>query len=219
VLGFGGSGLVQLADLTAAVPTYAQPTTISREKVMDLLETEGFVFDIDAGWEVNAPDGAICRWCYIYHLMLDDEGETICDENGWRIVGVAAGYSGGGSFEVERFYLVGMTPDDISKLYIEGQGEVIGGTQFETNWWVDMDPKIVAIAEASYHTFFKWHALEDWEGADRLSFNWKLRSDSYVVKKSSKKAGTMYYALTDDDNPWTQTLRERLGLTAGRVFE
>jgi len=192
---------------------------------MDLLQVDDYVFDIDAGWEFDTdPDRAICRWCYIFHLMQDDEGEIIYDNNGPHIVGVAGGYSGGGCFELERFYMIQnhLHPDAVSKFYIEGQGEVIG--EVEIDWFKDMDPKIVAIAEAAYAEFFKWHDSDRWNDEDQLELNLELTRDREVkkqgllTKKSSKKYGTMYYALTDDDIPWTKTIREYLGLTAGRVF-
>jgi hypothetical protein len=182
---------------------------------MDQLTTEGYDFDIDAGWEIQkAPTRAICRWCFIYQYMRDDDDEIVYNENGLpQIIGVAAGYSGGGSFELERFYLLGDHPENISKLYLERGDEVIGDVQFG-EWWSDIDPKIVGIAELAYQTFFKWHEEDAWSERDQLDLKLELRSDSSISEQDD-----MLYALTDDDNPWTKTVREYLGLTAGREFD
>lgn len=182
---------------------------------MDQLTTDGYDFEIDAGWERRKkPERAICRWCFIYHYLRDDEDEIVYDENGLpHIVGVAAGYSGGGSFELERFYLVGDHPDNISKLYLERGHEVIGDVEFG-EWWSDIDSKVVGVAEAAYQVFFKWHDEEGWGEGEQLYLKSELRDDSLVSEQDD-----MLYALTDDDDPWTKIVREYLGLTAGRVFD
>lgn len=48
---------------------------------------------INAGWELKGPGRVVCRWFVCWKILSPNE-----------FSGTIAGYSGGGSFQVENFY-------------------------------------------------------------------------------------------------------------------
>ena len=59
----------------------------------ELSASDDMEWQINAGWETRKGNKSICRWFVCWRVVADDQ-----------IVGAVAGYSGGSSFEVERFY-------------------------------------------------------------------------------------------------------------------
>jgi len=108
--------------------------------------------NINAGWE--ARDGhSICRWM----LVWVDVSET-------EIAGCAAGYSGGGAFQLEKFYLrhSGM---DIKLLQIDNEDKI----SLEPNDFSAVVPsQAVAVCEDCQDQVLSWHDEEKWEDDENL---------------------------------------------------
>jgi len=109
-------------------------------------------FKMNAGWE--ARDGrSICRWI----LVWGDVSET-------EIAGCAAGYSGGGAFQLEKFYLR-HSGKDITFLQIDNEDKI----SLEPNDFSAVVPKhAVAICEDCQDQVLSWHDEEKWEDDENL---------------------------------------------------
>lgn len=186
---------------------------LKKDEEQDVLASGDYNFDIDAGWELRGkpddeddPERAICRWCYIYQFVDSDENDDL-----QRIAGVAAGYAGGGSFQVQKFYLESANLVDVTKLSVVRD---VGGELDTPEEWYELDSKVQDMAHEARNVLLdKWADEGAWIGSDELLLREEMWSHDQLTKQDD-----MLYACTDDDDPWTKALRESLGLTAGRVF-
>lgn len=186
--------------------------------VPDNLEVDNTYFDMDSAWEIRGkgPDKrAICRWCFIYQYRRDKDDELMSDEQGRPlIVGVAGGFAGSGLFMLERFYVIGDEPQNITHLYLESMGDVKASTRqkaFKT--WNQLPESVLEIAEKANTLFLKWIDEEQWVDHDQLIL--KPSQWHYPDIHTQKE---MMYVLTDEDNPWTLAVGQALGLTAQRTM-
>lgn len=108
--------------------------------------------NINAGWEVR--DGrSICRWMLVWGNMSHTE-----------IAGCAAGYSGGGTFQLEKFYLR-YSRKEITFLQIDNEEKV--SSSF-LDFSIAVPNHIVDICEDCLDEILSWHDKDKWIDAENL---------------------------------------------------
>lgn len=174
----------------------------------DMREEDGYQFEIEAGWD-NSGGRHRCRFCVISNLM-NEEGYG-------RVAGVVAGYSGGGTFEVERFYLEIDDDFKATKLIIEAGYDAINDPDRKRDlidWYGDdVDADVHKVAEAAYRLLFRWNDEDAWGEHDQVYLREDKVDDPLLVK-----AGGMLRIRTDDE-PYPVWMCNAVGLTAWPVFE
>lgn len=143
----------------------------------------GPVFKFNGGWELR-PGRIICRWMLVWADVTEGE-----------IAGCAAGYSGGGSFQMEKFYLKhrrGTT----SLLQIDNQDKVTG--EF-ADFSIVVPPSVVTICEDCQDELLSWHDQDKWEDSDNLCLREGLSEELILsgdmLFNNNAKAGTLVNVL------------------------
>jgi hypothetical protein len=172
-----------------------------------MFEEGGYNFEIEAGWERDGDDYR-CRWCVISRpLNEDDYG---------RIAGVGAGYSGGGTFEVERFYLEIDDDGEATKLIIESGHDAINDPDREgegIDWFSDMDEDVREAAEAAYILLLRWNDEDAWGNDDQLH----LRADK--LNEPELQEDDDMLRIRTDDEPYPRWVCDAIGLSASPSFD
>jgi hypothetical protein len=145
---------------------------------------------VNAGWEQRAKGKAICRWLVAWEPV-----------SGTQVAGAVAGYSGGGTFVVERF--VG-TPegDTFEALWIDFTDRM-SGREIDFN---SCGRKALATCEAALDMVWEWNDNEVWNDTDEVVLK-PERADALTKRRD------MLY-LTSDTALWIGAACERAGLTA-----
>jgi hypothetical protein len=172
-----------------------------------MYDQDGCHFEVEAAWEASG-DAYRCRWCVISCMLNEDD----CG----RIAGVVAGYSGDGSFEVERFYLEINDDGEASKLIIEAGYDAVSDPDREINgidWFDDMEPEVQKAAEAAYNLLFRWNDDDAWNDGDQLL----LREDK-MDEPDLQRVDDMMRIRTDDE-PYPGWVCNAIGLTAQPAFQ
>ncbi len=146
--------------------------------------------NLNAGWEVRTPEKSICRW-FVAWKDLGDEG----------LVGAVAGYSGGGTFEVERFFAK-RTRSELSALWIDFEDRVTGKEISFDN----LSEDLLAECEAALDCIWDWNDNDVWNDTDEVVL---LKSKHDVIASS----GDMYLYSTCQE-PFLKIICEMAGLTA-----
>jgi hypothetical protein len=146
--------------------------------------------NINAGWEIR--DGrSICRWMLVWTEAAQGE-----------IAGCAAGYSGGGTFQLEKFYLLHVG-NDVTFLQIDNEEKI----QSKFSEFIASVPGYaVEICEDCQDEILSWHDNENWEEAESL----------YLLHDKSEglyQLDDMLLFRNADANPLVRVL-ECLGITS-----
>lgn len=145
---------------------------------------------INAAWEVRGKKKSICRWCVAWKSVGSDE-----------IAGVVAGFSGGGAFQVERFYGK-MQKGKLTALWIDYTDRITGKE-------IDFDKlskKALAACEEGLDVIWEWNDHNEWGESDEVVLLNEKKGEC-VAKKD------MLY-LAKDTVPYLRTICENAGLTA-----
>ncbi len=109
-------------------------------------------FSVNAAWE--ARDGrTICRWMLVWLNLSQSE-----------IAGCAAGYSGGGTFQLEKFY-IRHNGDEISFLQIDNEDRI---NSVFADFSSVVPRSAVEVSENCQDLVLSWHDTEKWEDAENL---------------------------------------------------
>ena len=118
-----------------------------------------------------------------------------------QIVGAVAGYSGGSSFEVERFY-GRLDGGNLRSLWMDFTDRVTGEeVDFDT-----LDDEIRSACESALDQIWEWNDNDEWGDSDEVVLL-KAKREDLAAKKE------MLY-LAKDSAPFLQTICEKAGLTA-----
>ena len=145
---------------------------------------------INAAWEAKSKKKAICRWLLAWTKLGADE-----------YAGAVAGFGGGGSFVVERFYAK-EKGGKLTSLWIDF-------TDFVTGKEIDFDKcgkKALAAAEEGLDCIWEWNDNDVWGDTDEVILQADKRA-ALVAKKD------MLY-LAKDSAFFLKAICEKAGLTA-----
>ena len=145
---------------------------------------------INAAWETKIKTKAICRWFVSWAKLGADE-----------YAGAVAGYGGGGSFIVERFYAKEKGGKLVS-LWIDFT-DVITGNEIDFS---KLKKKALAAAEEGLDCIWKWNDNDAWGDNDEVL----LKNDKRTELGAKKD---MLY-LAADSAAFLKTICEKAGLTA-----
>ena len=110
---------------------------------------------ISGGWEKR--DGrSVCRYMAVWQ---DLDGASFC--------GAVAGYSGGGAFQLERFYAK-HSGGSLTSLMIDLEDKVTGA---EIDFFDDVPDEIRAQCDDCEDVILDWHDRDEWEEAEQLLLN------------------------------------------------
>jgi hypothetical protein len=144
----------------------------------------------NAGWEPRN-GRTICRWMIVWVELFDSE-----------FAGCAAGYSGGGSFQLEKFYLR-LSGAGVTFLQIDNEEKISGNF---ADFSCAVPPGALRTCENCQDEILSWHDREKWDQADNLcllpgKFQDEISSDDMLIQKNS------------DAGPFIRVL-EFLGITS-----
>jgi len=146
---------------------------------------------INAAWEVRSGDKLICRW----FVAWQETGKN-------KIAGAIAGFCGGGSFLVERFYGK-LSQGRFTSLWIDLTDRVTGeDIEFE-----DCGDEIIAITDSGLENVWEWNNNDIWCDMDEV-----VLKDGKTNELDEEE--DMLY-LSQDSAPFLHDLCEMAGLTAG----
>ena len=108
--------------------------------------------NINSGWE-KREDRSICRW-----MLVWIEAEDNC------LLGAVAGYSGGGSFQLEMFYA---THDgtELTSLLIDLEDKI---SNKEIDFFTDVSEESQELCSKCEDVILDWINIEAWEDAEQL---------------------------------------------------
>lgn len=129
-----------------------------------LSKFKGHNLSVNAGWEARNGQ-PICRWMLVWVELSQDE-----------FAGCAAGYSGGGSFQMEKFYLQ-RSAGEIALLQIDNEEKISG--EF-ADFSSVVPHRAVLVCEDCQDEVISWHDAGIWEETDNL-FLLKERSHKLVA--------------------------------------
>ena len=145
---------------------------------------------VNGGWEEKRKAKAICRWFVAWKTV----------EPG-AIAGAVAGYSGGGAFQVERFYAK-TRKAAVTSLWIDGTDRITGDE-------IDFDTagnEAVVVCEAALDAIWEWNDNAEWGESDEVVLIPERRDELSAE-------GDMLY-LARETAPFLRTICEKAGLTA-----
>jgi hypothetical protein len=146
---------------------------------------------INAAWEVRSGDKLICRW----FVAWQEAGKN-------EIAGAIAGFCGGGSFLVERFYGK-LSKNSFTSLWIDLTDRVSGeDIEFE-----DCGKEIETITDSGLDEVWKWNNNDIWCDMDEV-----VLIDGKTPELDADE--DMLY-LNQGSAPFLHDLCEMAGLTAG----
>ena len=126
--------------------------------------------NITGGWEQR--DGrSVCRYMIVWQ---DLDGNSFC--------GAVAGYSGGGAFQLERFYAK-HSGGSLTSLMIDIEDKVTGA---EIDFFDDVPDETRAKCDDCEDVILDWHDRDEWEEAEQLL----LTPDSHDQLEFSADLGT-----------------------------
>lgn len=184
----------------------------------DLYSSGGITYEFDAGWELRpdavAPNRAITRWFVMYAATTIDQKS---------VAGIAAGYQGGGSFTMQRFYAEfdckhwEWTPGSTTSLRFEDRMEdSITGEVYE------LEDRLASKNQNALHimvnadaVFWRWHEGDVDEGFQGDSL--LLRPELWDHEECERDEDMI--RMRSDFDPWVREVCEHLGLTAAPVFD
>ncbi len=120
-------------------------------------------FKVNAGWECRPGAPARCRWFCLWKDLPDVACE---DPGGLVIAGYYAGYSGGGTFEVEKFRGE-ICDDEVLSLWTVYEDLVEG---IEINW-EEVEDAVVETCDDALKVLWHWNNEDLWCDNDSLYLN------------------------------------------------
>jgi hypothetical protein len=145
---------------------------------------------INAAWEIRSSSRYICRW-FIAWMPSSDGG----------LIGAIAGYSGGGTFEVERFR-AWSNNGDLNKLWIDFTDRI-------SNEEIDFDflpVEELLICEEALDQLWAWNDNQVWNENDNIVLIDKL------LPRLMPQDGLFFYQTST--NQFLSTICKKAGLTA-----
>ena len=145
---------------------------------------------LNGSWELKTKKKAICRWFIAWEKLGMN-----------AYAGAIAGYSGGGSFVVERFYAI-ETDGELTSLWIDFN-DVIKGKE------IDFDKcgqKALAAAEKGLDSIWEWNNNDVWNDTDEVILCEEKRGNLTLKKE-------LFY-LDKDQTSFLKIICEKAGLTA-----
>jgi len=144
----------------------------------------------NAGWEIRRPGKSICRW-FVSWKQLEDS----------QLAGAVAGYAGGGTFQVERFFAL-VKEGELTSLWIDFEDKISGDeVSFD-----DLPEDIVAECENCLDCIWEWNDNDVWGDTDEVVL---IQSMCEEVTKD----GDMYLHATGVES-FVKVVCEKAGLTA-----
>jgi hypothetical protein len=149
--------------------------------------------NINAAWETSEDDLCRCRWFVAWENFGENE-----------IAGAVAGYSGGGSYVVERFYGK-LENEEFTALWID-MTDTVSGDEIE---FEECGESAERISDSALQTIWEWNDNDQWCDADCVT----LIED----KRGELKASEDMLFLPLNSAPFVREVCEGAGLTAGPV--
>lgn len=109
-------------------------------------------FLINAAWE-KRDERNICRWMVVFQTLNES-----------TIAGVLAGYSGGGSFQLEQFVAY-YSNDKLTSLMIDMEDKITGR---EIDFFDDVPGKLLEVCDDAQDIVMEWNDQDEWEDAEQL---------------------------------------------------
>lgn len=134
--------------------------------------------NLNAGWESRG-GRTICRWMLVWVEL-----------NHGEFAGCAAGYSGGGSFQMEKFYLH-LAETEITLLQIDNEEKISGEI---ADFSCVVPPQAILTCEDCQDEVISWHDPNKWEETDNLcllpekSHDLIVNEDMLIFKNSDAGA-------------------------------
>jgi hypothetical protein len=147
------------------------------------------MYSLNGGWE-KREGRTICRW----FCAWKEVGEK-------QIAGVIAGFSGGGAFQLERFFATA-DGDKLSSLWIDMTDRISG----EDVEFSDLDQSIRSVMDDAEDEVWSYNDRDLWEDAEQLVLLEDKESDL-------KRSGDMLL-LSTAGAPFVRSICELAGLTA-----
>ena len=120
-------------------------------------------FKVHAGWECRPGAPARCRWFCIWK----DVPDVACEESVGRVfAGYYAGYSGGGTFEVEKFRGE-IYDDELLSLWTVYE-DLVNGTDIN---WEEVEEAVVETCDDALKVLWQWNNEDLWCDNDSLYIN------------------------------------------------
>jgi hypothetical protein len=148
---------------------------------------------INAGWELKGPGRVICRWFACWKVLSQNE-----------FSGTIAGYSGGGSFQVENFYAKTKNKS-LSELWIDCYDR-ISGEEIE---FVNAGKDALAACNQATECLWQWNDENEWLESDEVKLLEGIGHELIL------KDDMYYYA--NENNPFIRLICEESGITAGPI--
>jgi len=143
-------------------------------------------FNHNSGWERRGRD-LICRWAVIWSEPSQE-----------KLVGVVAGYVGGGAYALEEFVCL-LSNGALLHCFSDLDDKVTGR---EIDFFEDMAKEDLKISAATHDELASWINFDEWNNGDRLILANAREGDLVEVEKG-------LYART---GPWSGALSEVLSL-------
>ncbi|MBM3384822.1 MAG: hypothetical protein FJY40_06785 [Betaproteobacteria bacterium] len=121
-------------------------------------------WEINAGWEVRGKK-SICRWFVCWRVMGSND----------TLVGALAGFSGGGSFEVERFYGK-LKKKNLASLWVDFTDRV-SDEEIEFD---SLDESIRQLCESALDQIWEWNDNDVWSDTDEVVLRKDMKSRTAV---------------------------------------
>jgi hypothetical protein len=147
------------------------------------------MYSLNAGWE-KREGRSICRWFCAWKELGDSQ-----------IAGVIAGFSGGGAFQLERFFAK-VDGKGLSSLWIDLTDKISG----EDVEFSDLDQSIRSVMDDAEDELWAYNDRDLWEDAEQLV----LLEDK---KPDLTESGDMLL-LSTANKPFVRRVCELAGLTA-----
>ena len=147
--------------------------------------------NINGCWEDRPSGQFICRWMVVWEEI-----------DSTKVVGVVAGYSGGGSFELERFRGI-LSNNEFNTLWIDCSDK-ISGKEID---FTDLRTEELLIFENALDEIWNLNDYDIWCETDNI-----VLSNN---KKCSFQPQDKLLFLGEESRPWINQLCNLCGLTAG----
>ena len=148
------------------------------------------MINITAGWEKR--DGrTICRWMLAWFVIEDD-----------ALIGAAAGYSGGGSFQLEMF-CAKYKGNELTSLMIDVEDKISGQ---EIDFFEDIPKESQDLCDQCEEVILDWVDREAWEAAEQLLLN-------NNKKEICTESGDLLI-FSNESSIFAKPILESLGVTA-----
>jgi len=151
------------------------------------------VYLINAAWE-ERDERNICRWMVVFSLLNES-----------TIAGVLAGYSGGGSFQLEQF-VAHYLDDKLTSLMIDMEDKITGG---EIDFFDDVPGELLEVCDGAQDIVMEWNDQDEWENAEQLILL------GYREEELTQKGDLLLYE--KGDSIFLREILEKAGINSAPV--